>query len=307
MIKYFTKNPKYWPPLLFYYFLRLLSLLPYRFLMGLGSLIGWVGYYCISNRKKIIEINISLCFPHLTTTEQKKLAKANIISTAQSGIETMLAYWASDKKLKNLAEIEGIDHLTQALRSNHGVILLSAHFTMLDLAIRLLNLKLTTPIDMMYRQHNHPFFETLIQNARQKHCQTLIGKKELGKLYQCLAANHAVWYAPDQNFKYHNVFVPFFGVQASTVTATSRIAKESNAKVVPFFFHRKPNHQGYILEFHPALENFPSGDDKADTIRINLLIEKSIKYHPEQYLWSHRRFKTRPAGEENQIYPKKKK
>jgi KDO2-lipid IV(A) lauroyltransferase len=304
-MKQFFLQPKYWGHLIFTLFLQLLSLLPYRILMLIGSLLGHIGYYCIRERKKIIKINIKLCFPQLNATEQKKLVKANIISTTKSSVETLLAYWASDKKLENMAEIKGIEHLEQALKSNHGVILLSAHFTMLDLAIRLLSMNSKTPIDMMYRSHNNPFFEALIHNARKKYCHTLVGKKDLGKLYQCLADNHAVWYAPDQNFNYHNVFVPFFGVQASTVTATSRITKESHAKAVCFFFHRQPDHRGYFLQLYPALENFPSGDEKEDTARINQIIEQQVSKHPEQYLWSHRRFKTRPKGEPL-IYPRKK-
>ncbi len=305
-MKKFLLKPTYWPLIIVYPVARLIALLPYSLLMSCGALLGHIGYYLIKERKQIIATNIKLCFPNLSASEQKKLVKANIVSTSQSLFETILAYFASDKKLKNLIEIEGLEHLEKALSEKQGVILLTAHFTMLDLTFRLLNMTLKTPVAMMYRQHNHPVFEDIIRKNRLKHCKKLIRKKEIGKLYQALSCNVAVWYAPDQNFSYHNVFAPFFGVKAATVTGTSRIARESGAKVVPFFVYRKANNKGYYLQLQPALENFPSGNDYEDTARINLLIENAIREHPEQYLWSHRRFKTRPPGEPL-IYPKKKK
>ncbi len=305
-MKQFIFSPKYWGLWLVYLFLRLLTLLPYSFLMRLGACLGKIGYYFIGERRKIIEINISLCFPELNKKDQKALVKANIISTVKSGFETMLAYWAPDKRLNQWIEIEGIKYLEEALSQKHGVILLGAHFTTFDLAIRLLNIKLKTPASMLYRAHNNPLIETLIAKGRHRHCRTTIGKKDLSKLMKCLAENHAVLYAPDQNFSYHNEFVPFFGVKASTVTGTSRIARESQAKIVPFFYYRKPKNQGYHLQHYPALENFPSGNTYEDTARIIKLIEEAIRKHPEQYLLSHRRFKTRPPGEPL-IYPKKRK
>jgi Kdo2-lipid IVA lauroyltransferase/acyltransferase len=309
MNKQTVKNllqPKNWLLYLTYLIVRLLLLLPYSILMYIGSALGLLAFYTFRGRRNIAETNISLCFPQLNAKQQKQLVKANMISSGKTLFETAMAYWSPDKKMIGLYEIEGLNNLEKALEAKHGVILLSAHFTMLDLAVRMLNITLDKPAHMMYRKHNDPFIESFIHKGRIKHCGKTIGKKDVGGILESLANNNAIWYAPDQNFKYHMVFAPFFGIQAATVTGTTRLASESNAKVVPFFFYRKPNNEGYTLEFQPALENFPCGDKYQDTVRINQLIEEAVKKHPEQYLWTHRRFKTRPPGEPL-IYPKKKK
>lgn len=292
----FFSHIKYWPVLFGYALIRLLILLPYSVLMRLSQILIYLFYPFTKRRRKIITINISRCFPMLSQEEKQHLIKENLGSTLMSFFETALAYWAPNKKLQKLFEIEGLEHLNQSLQTGHGVILLSAHLTMFDLALRMLNMSLEKPVHMLYRAHNNALFEYLIHQARKKHCQVVMGKKDLRSILNSLASNHAVWYAPDQNFSYHMVFAPFFGIQAATVTGTSRIARESKAKVVPFFFHRKPHYQGYTLTLQPALTNFPD-NDLNDTIRINQLIEQAVKQHPEQYLWAHRRFKTRPVGE----------
>ena len=111
------------------------------------------------------------------------------------------------------------------------------------------------------------------------------------------------WYAPDQNFAGEkNVFVPFMGVQTATISAGSRIAQSSGGAMLPFYPERKKDGSGYIIWIEPPLENFPSGDDARDATAINASIEKFVRQNPEQYLWVHKRFKTRPPGEPA-VYP----
>ncbi len=305
MYKYLI-NPKNWPVFIGLCFARLIALLPYSFLMWLGAGLGRLGYHLARTRRQIIEINIKLCFPELSPEEQTKLVKANMISTTKALFETILMLFASDKKLRKLLEVEGLENVEKALAEKHGAILLCSHFTMLDLAARLINLRLPVHMDGMYRKQKNPLFEHVVYNARVKFCSELIEKKDLRKMLKRLASNHLVWYAPDQNFNYQHVFVPFFGIPAATVTGTSKIARHTGAKVVPMRYYRKPKNAGYHFKIYPALENFPSDDDEQDTARIIKLVENAAREHPDQYLWAHRRFRTRPPGEPL-IYPKKRK
>jgi KDO2-lipid IV(A) lauroyltransferase len=122
---------------------------------------------------------------------------------------------------------------------------------------------------------------------------------------RALKAGRTVWYAPDQDYGIkQSVFAPIFGIQAATVYATARLAEKTGAVVVPFTHIRLPGNQGYKICIHPALEGFPTGDDIDDASRINSLVEEFIRVQPDQYLWAHRRFKTRPVGEPD-FYTKK--
>ncbi|MEO5702907.1 MAG: lipid A biosynthesis lauroyl acyltransferase, partial [Gammaproteobacteria bacterium] len=143
----------------------------------------------------------------------------------------------------------------------------------------------------------NPLFEALMQRARAGYAERAIPRGDMHAMVRALKDNLPVWFAPDQDFGHkHSIFVPFFGVAAATLTATARLAKLSGARVVPFFAQRMKDGNGYRLVLHPALGNFPSGNIEADTLRINQIIEAEIRRHPEDYLWVHRRFKTRPAG-----------
>jgi KDO2-lipid IV(A) lauroyltransferase len=134
-------------------------------------------------------------------------------------------------------------------------------------------------------------------HSRERHVQRAIDRRDVRGILRALRSNEPVWYAPDQDYgREHSVFVPFFGVPAATITATSRLARLSGAPVVPFFQYRLPDAGGYLLRIEPPLADFPSADLEADAARVNALIEARVRDHPEQYLWSHRRFKTRPRG-----------
>jgi len=302
----FLRHPKNWPIFIGYLFLRLLILIPFSWQMTLGKYLGIIGYYFAKTRRNVVETNIKLCFPYLSASEQKALVKINFIFTTQSLFETLMGYWASDKRLQPLIEFHGSENLDKALTHDKGALILTPHFTAVDFILRPLNMCLKKPAYVMNRENSNPFIEYIIHQGRINHCEKTIGKKDMKSLYKSLLQNCAVFYAPDQNFSYNHVFVPFFGIPAATVTATSRIAQGTGAKIVPFVYYRKKHSYKYVLKLLPALENFPSGDDTKDTARIMKIIEDHVREHPEQYLWSHRRFKTRPEGEP-EIYPKRKK
>jgi len=207
-----------------------------------------------------------------------------------------MCWWTPTDKLILLFQLQGKEYLDAALAKGKGVILLSAHFTTLEIGGRLL--AINTPFHVLYRSHKNPLFEAIMHQARSTHFEKAIPRNDMRGMIKSLKANTPVWYAPDQDFGRKNaVFVPFFNIPAATITSTSRLAKITGAQVVPFFQQRLPHDQGYQLNLLPALDNFPCGDDKIDTRRINEIIEQQIRKQPEQYLWVHRRFKTRPEGE----------
>lgn len=277
--------------------LWLVTRLPYSTQMRTGRLIGRAAFQLARRRRHIAAVNISLCFPQLDAKQKAALVHDHFLSLGQGMVETALCWWGRASQLERLFSLVGEQHLQQALDRGKGVILLSAHFTTLELGGRLLALQ--HPFHVLYRQHKNPLFETVMQRARKRRFDRAVPRNDTRALLKSLSENMPIWYAPDQNHGgSQSLFVPFFGVQASTLTSTSRLAAISGAAVVPFFQLRLPGERGYLLTLCPALEDFPGDDLEADAARINALVEAVVREMPEQYLWVHRRFKTRPEGEE---------
>lgn len=297
--------PRYWFTWLGLGLLRGAMLLPYRAQVAVGAGLGVLIYSLMPWRRRVAQINIALCFPDLSTAQQHRLVKSNFRSAGISLLETALSWWGNRAQIEPLIHIEGIEHLQHALQHQHGVILLSAHFTCLEIGGRLLALQ--QRFHVMYKKHRNPLFEAIMKQARENNYERAIERHDVRGMLRSLKQGNAVWYAPDQDFgAQHSVFAPFMGVTCATLAAPARLATMSGARVVPFFPQRLADGSGYQLILLPALENFPSGNDVADATHINAVIEQAVRRAPEQYLWLHRRFKTRPEGEAT-FYPAKRK
>jgi KDO2-lipid IV(A) lauroyltransferase len=289
-------QPRFWPTWLMLLPMWLLTRLPWSLQMRSGRLIGRLAWWLARERRHIAGVNIRLCFPQLSEQQQAQLVRAHFISLGQGMVETALCWWGRESQLQEHHVLVGERHLLDAHRRGKGVLLLSAHFTTLELGGRLLALH--QPFHVLYRRHRNPLFETMMQRSRARRFSSAIPRDAMRTLLRRLADNQAVWYAPDQNHAgSQSLFAPFFGIQASTLTTTSRLARISGAAVVPFFQARLPGGRGYLLVICPALDNFPGADPQEDATRINHLIETVVREMPEQYLWAHRRFRTRPPGE----------
>jgi KDO2-lipid IV(A) lauroyltransferase len=287
--------PRYWPTWLMLGLLWLVTRLPYAWQLAIGRQFGRLALHLTRRRRRIAEVNIELCFPEQPDAERRRRLSEHFESLGIGLIEFALAWWGTAAKLAPLATIRGLEHLHSALEAGNGVLLLSAHFTTLEIGGRLLAAH--TPFHVLYREHKHPVLEQVMGRARTRLYERAIPRNDMRGLLNSLKENRAVWFAPDQDHgETGSVFVPFFGIPAATLTTTSRIAAISGARVVPFFQRRLPGHRGYELELLPALEDFPGEDVTRDTARIMHLIETRVRQQPEQYLWAHRRFKTRPAG-----------
>jgi len=291
-------HPRYWLIWVFYGVIRLISYLPYKIQVGLGCMVGNILMYLSRNRRKIAEINLCLCFPDWTEKKRKEILKKHFESLGICLFEFGISWWWTDERFRPLSQIEGLDNLHHALKKNKGVILLAGHFTTLEIISRVL--KLHADFHPMYRKNNNRLIDHIITSGRIRHTGKAIPHDDLRSMIRSLRSNMPVLYIPDQNFgRKHSIFVPFFGIQTATVPATSRLAAIDNTPVIPIIQQRLPDNQGYRLVIEKALDNFPTEDMEQDTIRINQLFEQQIRNNPADYLWVHRRFKTRPEGEDD--------
>jgi Kdo2-lipid IVA lauroyltransferase/acyltransferase len=268
----------------------MLEPLPYRVLYRLGCLVGAIVYRLPISFRRIATRNLELCFPDLSTEERQKLLRAHFRSLGIGLFETAMSWWSSNERIRRLARLEGEEHLQAALRLGKGAILLSAHFTTLEIGACVLCAHL--PANIMYRPTSNLVLEAFLMRNRGRKARRAIPRDDVRTLVTALRANEPVWYAPDQSYRKKGAqMVPLFNIPAATNTATSRLAKMTGAAVLPYFPERLPNGAGYRMVIHPMLEDFPTDDAVADATRFNHLIEAQVRRVPEQYLWIHRRFK----------------
>jgi KDO2-lipid IV(A) lauroyltransferase len=287
---------RHWPTWLGLAGLRLLVYLPYAWQLSLGHAVGRLMYGLATKSRHTSQTNIDLCFPDSSVAEKQQLVKNCFISMGIGLFETGLAWWAPTKRLMPLVKIHGLEYIETALQKGKGVILFGAHFTTLEIVGRLLAQNL--PFAVVYRRQKNLVLDFLNQYYLQKYYQMAIAREDIRGTLRCLKHNIPVWYTPDVDAGIKSsVFVPFFGIQAASVTATTRFTKLSQASSIPVSFYRREDGSGYDIIFQPPLTNYPSDNLMADTARINQALEDAIRKRPEQYLWSYKRFKTRPPGE----------
>ncbi|MBU2885933.1 LpxL/LpxP family Kdo(2)-lipid IV(A) lauroyl/palmitoleoyl acyltransferase [Gilvimarinus agarilyticus] len=290
-------HPRYWFFWLIALLWMLLAQLPYRWQMRLARVVAPL---LLRNKKRIgyARKNIAECFPTLSAQEREVLLKKNAESMAMAIFETGIGWFWSSRRLNKIHSIQGEEYLRQAEQEGAGVLLLTMHFSTLDIGSAFLGCH--TEFDGLYRPHSNAMYDYLQRKGRESYCETglAIPRDSVRTMIARLRKGRFVWYAPDRDLGPKNsVFVDFFGVPTAMVTATSKIVTLGKARVVPFTQYRRADGSGYELVIHPAFDNFPSGDDVADTQRIADFMQSEIKKYPEQYFWAQPRFKTRPQGE----------
>lgn len=281
--------PRYWPTWAGLALLRVFSLLPYAWLLACGRVLGRLTRRLAGQQRRTARRNLELCLPALAAHERERLLVRHFESVGIGLFETGLAWWASDARIRRLGQLEGLEHLQAALARGRGAILLSAHFTTLEIGCRLL--AGTVPLNIMYRPTKNELLAHFLDRNRAKRTRRAIPRDDVRTLIGALKSNEAVWYAPDQSYRKKGAeMVPLFGIPAATNTATSRLARLTGAAVLPYFQERLPG-GGYRAVIHPPLAGFPSDSPVRDAERFNALIEAQVRRVPEQYLWIHRRFK----------------
>ena len=288
--------PLQWPAWLGAGVIWLIACLPRPWLMGLGRALGWLVQRVPSPRRQVAEANIALCFPELSKAEQAALVDAHLRDIGLMMVEFALGWMGSERAIANVPiTLEGLEHLEAARAQGKGVLLVGGHFSHLELCARLVSQRIR--ISGMYRKMDSAVFEWVVLRARLDYAEAMFDKDDIRGTVKYLRGGGTLWYAPDQDMRSKDsVFVPFFGVPAATITATHHLARLSGALVIPFHHRRLPGNAGYALRLGAPLESFPSADPLDDTARVNAAIEAMVRAAPEQYLWVHKRFKTRPAG-----------
>ncbi len=274
----------------------LLAKLPYRLQMALGRGLGDMAYLLVRERRRVAAINLALCFPEKTRRQRRQLLRAHFRSVGMGAVETAICWWGNSAKIRRLANIEGLHHLEDAAARGGGIILLSAHFTSLELGVRMGQLYLRdlgVETTAMYKPPHDPVVDHVMRTRREAHIGgKSIADNNLKGLLRALKKGDAVWYAGDQRARKHlGKVVDFFGQPAITHVAIGRLAEMTKATVVPFFTLRRADGQGYRLIVQAPLTDFPGADELTDARRINALIEDVVREAPAQYFWLHQRFR----------------
>lgn len=275
---------------------RGIARLPQGVLLQLAAVLSLLLWPLTVSRRRIAAINISLCFPELSAIERRRLLRANHRASVMGLLELLRAWYAPSSALVGLARVEGLPLLRAALAEGRGVLLFTGHFTHTELAVRLLSEALDRPLGAVVRRNNSACVEATINAARSRVSGVLIAKKDVRGMLRTLKAGEPLVYSADQNFTYQNAFVPFFGINAATLTTTPNLVRRSNARMLPFWFHREPDGR-YCLSIEAAWPGWIDGSPEQAAQIYMRELEFVVRRHPEQYLWVHRRFKTRPPGE----------
>lgn len=298
-------SPRYWPTWLVYWILRLIALLPFAAQISLGRGLGRLSLILARDRRKACEINIRLCFPELTESEQADLVKKVFISNGIGLTEIAMAWFSNPKRFEGKIDVHGLENLHKAQSKGRGVLLVGAHFSTLEIGGLLYST--VGDLDATYRPNKNPLFDAIMFNGRKRNVCGVFDRKDIRQAMRSLKAGRVLWYAPDQDYGVKNsVFAPFFGVPAATITATSRFAKFNDSVIVFFSHYRNEDNSGYHIHFSDPLEGYPTGDELRDATIINQHIEAAIRKQPDQYLWLHKRFKTQAGGKSARPYNDKK-
>ncbi|MEM7077985.1 MAG: LpxL/LpxP family Kdo(2)-lipid IV(A) lauroyl/palmitoleoyl acyltransferase [Pseudomonadota bacterium] len=287
--------PKYWSTWMLVGVAWVITRLPLAWIRNLGHASGDLLYRFGTSRRNITLRNLELCFPELDATERSALARRVFRSVGIGGLELMIPWLHPQRDLRPHFTLRGVEHLEAAVAEGRGVILIGAHWAVMDVISQPLGD--LGSVDVMYRYNKNPVWEWLQVSGRQRYFTNVIERSDTRGVLKALKSGRAIWYAPDQDYgPKHSVFAPFFGIDTATITATSRFARLNNSPVVFLRQHRDEHRMHWHLEFSAPLDNFPSDDEQADAARMNAILEAEIRKAPHQYLWLHKRFKTRPTG-----------
>ncbi|WP_187374047.1 kdo(2)-lipid IV(A) palmitoleoyltransferase [Pseudenterobacter timonensis] len=289
-------QPRHWLTWFGLGLLWLLIQLPYPVLQLLGSFLGSASRPFLKRRESIARKNIELCFPHYNDSQREKLISENFKSLGMGLLETGMAWFWPDQRVRKWFDVDGLHNLQRAQANNRGVMVVGVHFMSLELGGRVMGL--CQPMMATYRPHNSALMEWVQTRGRMRSNKAMISRNNLRGMVGALKKGEAVWFAPDQDYgRKGSSFAPFFAVKdVCTTNGTFVISRLSGASMLTVTMIRKADGSGYRLHIAPEMANYPQDECEAAAF-INKVIESEIMRAPEQYLWVHRRFKTRPQGE----------
>lgn len=290
-------HPRYWLTWLGIAALYLVTLLPYPLIRRIGFTLGRLFMRIGKRRVKIAERNLELCFPDMSREARAQILQENFESTGMAVMETGMAWFWPDWRVKKIFQVEGLEHMRQAQAEQRGVLLIGVHFLTLELGARVFGMY--NPGVGVYRPNDNPLVDWLQTWGRLRSNKYMIDRKDVKGMIRALRAGEIIWYAPDHDYgPRRSVFVPLFAVdKAATTTGTSILMQAADPALVAFAPIRNKDGSGYRLVISPAIQGFPMDDEVAAAAFMNRVVEKEILRAPGQYMWLHRRFKTRPEGE----------
>jgi KDO2-lipid IV(A) lauroyltransferase len=274
--------------------LRVIATLPIGAQMRLGRFLGrLLGRFRVRERR-VAERNLEVCFPELSVAARAELLARHLESLGLSIAEMAIGWFAPLATLERIVAVRGREHLDAALARGQGVILVTAHFTPLEVGVAIIE-GFGVRCGGMYRPQGNPMLDALILRGRSRFMREQIARDNVRAAIRHLKSNGVLLYLPDQTYLGNqSALVPFFGEPALTNIATSKLARLSGATVLTYFFRRLPDDSGYVVDID-MLDGFPTSDPIADTRQLGAALERYIRIAPEQYLWTYRKFKYRPA------------
>lgn len=297
-------HPRYWLTWVGLLCSALLAQLPFRLQMMLGKYLGRGLYHLMATRRHVAQRNIALCFPDWSEEKREALVKehfeTNGITVFETGIAWFMPYW----RLRKRFVVKGVEHWQAIQQSGgtegkqQGALIMAMHFNTLEIT----NVAINRLFDMSmsYRPHNNPVYDRVQQYGRERHNprSKTVDRGDVRGMVRAMKQGDWLWYAADQDYGPRvSEFVPWFGVNAAMVSAPPRLAAMASVPIVGMTYRRLAGYSGYEIRFLPAFDALPSGDNQADLQRLNTHFEHCIRENPAEYLWVHRRFKTRPEGE----------
>jgi Kdo2-lipid IVA lauroyltransferase/acyltransferase len=289
-------HPRYWLTWLGLGIFYLLVLLPYPVIHVMGTSLGRFSMRFLKRRKQITQRNLELCFPDMPQAERDELIVKNFESVGMGLFETGMAWFWPNWRIARWCSVSGLEHIQQARDEGKGVLLIGLHFLTLELGARIFGIY--NPGIGVYRPHDNKAMDWMQTWGRMRSNKAMLDRKDLKGMIRSLKQGEIIWYAPDHDYgSRSSVFVPFFAVsQAATTTGTYLLVRTSKPAIIPFTPLRLPGGKGYQLILQPAVENFPLDNDVEAAAFMNKVVEKEIALATDQYMWLHRRFKTRPEG-----------
>jgi KDO2-lipid IV(A) lauroyltransferase len=283
----------------------LLHWLPLPLLGRFGAAIGSLLFATLRSRRHIALTNLRLTMPELSEAERVDIARRHFQAYSRSVWERAILWWAPEARLKRLIQIEPNGVIPVAEMTSKPTILLCPHFVCLDVAGAAIAMEASA--SSMYVTQKNAAFDQVLRagRARFKPVKLFTRQDGIKPILRALRDKLPYFMLPDMDFGEKDAeFVPFFGIQAATLTATARIAATTGAQVMPVIATFLPNYQGWRVKFYPVWDNYPGEDMVAATRRMNQFIEERVRESPAEYFWTHKRFKTRPNGEPS-LYSKK--
>lgn len=290
-------QPKYWLTWFGIGLLYILVLLPYPVIYWLGTRLGRFSKVFLRKRVQIAERNLELCFPQMPKSEREALINKNFESVGMGLFETGMAWFWPEWRVRRWFKVSGLENISAVQEKGQGILLIGIHFLTLELGARIFGIY--NPGVGVYRPNDNPVMDWLQTWGRLRSNKFMIDRKDVKGMIRSLKAGEIVWYAPDHDYgPRKSVFVPLFAVdKAATTTGTYILTRTSKPALIPFTPKRLPEGKGYELIISPAVADFPVDNEENTAKAMNKVVEQEILRAPDQYMWLHRRFKTRPEGD----------